>query len=170
MGLFNDLINAVQKPVDSAGTWKNGKFVKNPAPKAPVISSGYGFDVAGIEYRMNDIIRLATPMKKWEMTDEQLLNKYPGKKIYRYYFINEPVQLIPEPTNPHDPNAIKVVIANIHVGYVPASECSNIKQFITSGAFSISAKINGGEYKMVYSDGKSAVFSDPLTITVYLRK
>lgn len=169
MGILDNLINSVQKPVQSSGTWVNGKFVKEPANKTPTLVPNFGFEVAGIEYRMNEIIRLATPMKKWEMTDEQLLNKYPGKKIYRYYFINEPVQLIPEPTNPHDSNAIKVVIANIHVGYVPATECSLVKRYIEAGTYTYSAKINGGEYKMVYGDGKSAVFSDPLSITIYIR-
>jgi len=30
--------------------------------------------------------------------------------------------LVREPTNPHDPNAIKVMLDGIHLGYVPATE------------------------------------------------
>ena len=168
MGLFNDLINAVQKPVQSSGTWKNGKFIKEPAH--PALSNSFGFVVAGVEYKTENISHLASPMKKWDMTNEQILKKYPGKKIFRYYYISEPVQLVPEPTNPHDSNAIKVMINNIHVGYVPATACNIVKQYMTSGPYTLSAKITGGEYKLIYSDGHSDNFSEPLSIEIFITK
>jgi hypothetical protein len=33
--------------------------------------------------------------------------------------VGDPVQLEPEPTNAYDPNAIKVIYKEHHVGYVP---------------------------------------------------
>ena len=37
------------------------------------------------------------------------------------------VLLEPEPTNPYDPNAIKVILPNnIHIGYVPAKHCEEV--------------------------------------------
>ena len=164
MGFLKDLLGSNQK--QPSGEWINGKFVQTPS--VPPLTNQFGFTVAGTNYRMDNIIRLATPMKKWDMTNEQLLAKYPGKKIYRYYFIMEPVQLVPEPTNPKDPNAIMVLINNIHVGYVPSECCAQVSRYLSSGPVSLSAKVSGGEYKMVYNDGQSAVFSDPISISVHI--
>ncbi len=148
-----------------AGKWVNGQFIKNQS-----FPGRLSFWVAGVDYRMDQVIRLATPMKKWEMTNDQLLKKYPGKRIYRYYFINEPVQLIPEPTNPNDPNAIMVFINSIHVGYVPRNECDTVKNYISTGISSLSARISGGEYKIIFEDGKSASFSDQISIEIIIEK
>ena len=53
-----------------------------------------------------------------------------------FEFQRPQIRLVPEPTNEHDPNAIKVVARNsdsgplIHVGYVPAQLA---KQIVKSG-------------------------------------
>ena len=39
-------------------------------------------------------------------------------------------QLVPEPTNPHDRNAIKVLVGGAHVGYVPAYSTSQFHRVI----------------------------------------
>lgn len=43
-------------------------------------------------------------------------------------------QLVPEPDNPHDKNAIKVVIRGVHVGYVPAVKCSEVAERMQKAA------------------------------------
>lgn len=41
------------------------------------------------------------------------------------------VLLEPEPTNPYDPNAIKVMLPNnIHIGYVPAKHCEEVLEMM----------------------------------------
>lgn len=142
------------------------KFIKKEEPVQPV-STSFAFNVSGVSYRMDNVIKLATPMKKWDMTNEQLMQKYPRKKIYRYFFITEPVQLVPEPTNPHDPNAIMVLINNIHVGYVPKEYCDRVKKMPVTA--SLSAKISGGEYKIVDSVGQAASFSDSVQIIITIK-
>lgn len=53
-----------------------------------------------------------------------------GMSYYDTKFIKEgPVQLEREPTNKHDPNAIKVVQSGIHIGYVP----KNMTFFVREG-------------------------------------
>ena len=65
----------------------------------PVIKSKIGetFLVAGVGYRV-EAVRAA--YERYLDGDERLLIK-------------------PEPTNEHDPNALKVILARKHVGYVP---------------------------------------------------
>ena len=37
------------------------------------------------------------------------------------------VELIEEPTNKYDPNAIKVIVDGQHIGYIPAKKCAKVK-------------------------------------------
>lgn len=43
-----------------------------------------------------------------------------------------PIQLIEEPDNPYDPNAIKVMMGKYHIGHVPADECNKVKEIIST--------------------------------------
>ena len=139
------------------------------APAIQPLPDGMSVKVAGIEYHSNEMAAISTIMKKWDMTDEQIRKKYPGKKIYHYYFTTDPVELIPEPTNQHDPNAIKVVIAGQHVGYIPKTDTELVQAFLVIPHL-ITAQISGGDYKIINEDGSKVQFSEPLSVTVRIKK
>lgn len=40
------------------------------------------------------------------------------------------LELIPEPENPSDPNAIKVIVDGQHIGYVPVKKCAKVKKIL----------------------------------------
>ena len=40
------------------------------------------------------------------------------------------LELIEEPENKHDPNAIKVIVDGKHIGYVPAKKCKKVKNIL----------------------------------------
>lgn len=90
--------------------------------------------------------------KRSKLTKPQLIkNGLIDKNIYEYSFNPSSVLLVPEPENEHDPNAIKVIIDNVHVGYIKKGSCSHIKKLISSCAISsISAMIIGGRSKYVH--------------------
>lgn len=44
------------------------------------------------------------------------------------------VRIVPEPGNPHDPNALRVEIARQHVGYVPRNMTDRIGALLLRGA------------------------------------
>lgn len=174
MGLLDDIFKAIEKPAQPAGKWVNGKFVKSPyksaIPSQPTqLPYSFKFNVVGINYRIDDVMKLATPMKKWFMSNDQIAQKYGTKPIYRYYFTNEPIQLIPDPNNPHDSNAIMVLINNIHVGYVPKENCILVKSMLNSNQYNISAKFSGGEYKIIFPDGVVSNI-EPISLTIYISK
>lgn len=105
-------------------------------------------DVAGTYYKQ-DSIRLVVnenPLYR------DRINNYNGKRIYKYKFTRKNAELIPEPTNEHDHNAIMVMIDNIHVGYIPAEKCIDVKK-ILKYVKSVEAQIYGGDYKYIDSDG-----------------
>ena len=82
-----------------------------------------------------------------ELRDE--LEEY-GLKVFKYQdldFFN--IELVPEVDNKYDPNAIKVLIFNNHVGYVPATIAKTIRKYFDNKKYNfvIEGEIKGGPYK-----------------------
>lgn len=78
---------------------------KKKMPKSD--SEQYSFNVAGLSYR-----------------EENTKGLEP--------FTDLSVQLIPEPENVYDPNAIKVIVEGKHIGYVPADKCLEVKEILNT--------------------------------------
>ena len=175
MGLLNDIIKAIEKPEQPAGKWVNGKFIPaqhnaSSVPYSAPLQGSLSFYVAGVNYRMDNVMKLATPMKKWNMTNEQIWQKYGNKRIYRYFFTNEPLQFVPEPNNPHDSNAIKIMINNLHVGYVPQEYCNMVKNMFSGGRCFAKAQFSGGEFKVITGNGEVYKDTESITIKIIIDK
>lgn len=130
-----------------------------PSPdKAPISSVDDlvtdNFFVAGTSYRQEDISSLACENDLYSYTKKELIDdSHDDEKIYQFEFFPSNVQLIPEPENPHDKNAIKVVVDGVHIGYIKAGSCSRVRNLLNSGKItSIEAEIYGGNYKILYQD------------------
>lgn len=142
-----------------------------PAKPAPALPDGMSFFVAGVEYHRDDLAFLATEQKKFTMPIDKIIEKgWTNKKLFRYYFTNEPVQLVAEPNNAHDPNAVKVLINNIFVGYIPKDSNELALKMLAAGYQNITAKISGGDYKKVNDSGQVATFSDPIEIKIQIKR
>ncbi|MDG3146292.1 HIRAN domain-containing protein [Streptococcus suis] len=73
-----------------------------------------------------------------------------SNKIFKYEDMStSDVELIMEPDNQYDPNAIKILIANNFVGYVPAKIAKKINKYLVDDKYfnTASAEIVGGPYK-----------------------
>lgn len=73
-----------------------------------------------------------------------------GLKVFKYQdldFFN--IELVLEVDNKYDPNAIKVLIFNNHVGYVPATIAKTIRKYFDNKKYNfvIEGEIKGGPYK-----------------------
>lgn len=114
--------------------------------------------VAGISYRNDAVIDLAFPNDEYEYTKKELIdNLLTDERVYQYYFSVATVELIPEPDNPEDPNAIKVVFDDHHIGYIKRGSCSRIKKLLTGNQIKqLKGELEGGKYKYVreIDDGK----------------
>lgn len=109
------------------------------------------FRARGCSHYLHNIQSLACINKDWKKKNDNIVSDgLASKKIYRYYYTNTPVNLIGEPTNPHDKNAIQVIVANKLIGYVPAEECLSVKNIFRKYEIKyISCFIGGGEFKVV---------------------
>lgn len=70
--------------------------------------------------------------------------------------LSDPVRLEPEPTNPYDPNAIKVLIAHAgeiwHMGYVPKELAKTIAPHLEGEACMARIVDITGGFKLAYED------------------
>ena len=63
------------------------------------------------------------------------------------------VELVPEPDNKYDPNAVKVVVGGHHIGYIPKEKCLEVLELLSSGRIErMSYDLIGGKYKRVDED------------------
>lgn len=83
-----------------------------------------------------------------DMTNKEILES--GEDVYEADISgNYEITLEPEPDNPYDPNAVKVIHSDMgHVGYVPRSHTAKALKVIT-GDHGIEWRIVGGRYKYV---------------------
>jgi hypothetical protein len=110
--------------------------------------------IAGVSYRQEEIESLGIENPIYEYSKQELIDEgYEDEKIYYYDFFPEKVELIAEPENEFDSNAVKVIVDGVHVGYIKKGSCSHVKKLLQSGTIvSIGAEIHGGKYKYLYCE------------------
>lgn len=112
------------------------------------------YNIAGTSYRQKQIKELGEENLDYGMSKAEIVEYFMyDEKIYQLSFSPDSVVLEEEPDNEHDPNAIKVLIDNVHVGYIKKENCLHVKNLINECKIkSISADVHGGKYKIVNSD------------------
>lgn len=124
------------------------------------------YKVVGVSYYPDGIRAISHITPAWRKKNT------PGTSgpvtIYKYEFDTKPVELVPEPENPHDRNAVGVVINGHKVGHISAEEAPHVKEVLERRDIKyISAAINGGDRKTVYPNGD--VLTEHRTCNVFVR-
>lgn len=124
----------------------------NDQPYLPKV--GKGHRVVGLEYRKTDVMKLARENPLYKLDKAAILKQGQADTyIHKYIFECEPAELVQEPENPKDPNAIKVVVAGQHIGYIKAGSCAHLNRVINEGRVDkILCRIYGGPYKGAFQD------------------
>lgn len=109
------------------------------------------FKLAGCSHYEDNIMSLATPNPDYDLSSREIKESYNERdKIPEYQFFHAKCELIPEPTNKYDPNAIKVLIDNILVGYIKAGSCSHVKKIMADSTARFYVDEMGlGDYKTI---------------------
>lgn len=126
----------------------------SPEPEKPLFKK-YAFKVAGISRRQKDITSKLLPenndylLSKSELVEIGAIDE----RIYKYSPIELDAELVPEPDNPRDPNAIKVFVDDVQLGYVPADKTGKVKNLLEKEQIrAISSAFYGGPYKIIHED------------------
>lgn len=124
------------------------------------------YRVAGLFARMENFYAVAQRHRDFGCADDVFLQKHSGgRAVYEYRLKRgSKVSLVPEPENPHDPNAIAVYVDDVHIGYIPAVDCTEVHQLL-SGEHTVSAYVAGGARKWV-QDGRVMTDSSELDVIV----
>lgn len=115
----------------------------------------YGFKVHGISFREKSIIKeLADVNDDYSMTKRDLVDcGMTGERIYKYDIYVKDIEFVPEPDNPHDENAVKILADGVHIGYVPVSKTKKLLRLLEKEEIiTIACDFQGGPYKVIYEE------------------
>lgn len=126
------------------------------------------FDIAGVSYYLDNLQKLACANPDYRKRGKTLAEEgQAGKRIYRYNYVYKPVKLILEGKNPHDRYAVMVQIAGEKVGYISQDQNRHVREILSKHEVKfISARISGGEYKVIAENGDTEKDSKRNYITV----
>lgn len=129
----------------------------NDQPYLPKI--GKSHRIVGLNYRKGNVMKLATENSDYKLDKAGIIKQgLVDATIHKYVFTNSPVELVQEPDNPEDPNAIKVIVAGQHIGYIKAGSCAHLNKVISEGRVDQTlCRIFGGPYKGVFQDEDEAL-------------
>lgn len=115
------------------------------------------FRVAGTSFRELEIESLGEENDDYTMSKREILDAgMEDEKVFRLEWRVLPGELVPEPDNPADPNAIAVYADGTQIGYIKKGDTKKVKELLEKGQTVISVYIYGGDYKIVEEneDGK----------------
>ena len=151
-----------------------------PKPEEPETKTRC-YIVAGVPYYMDNLMSMAEENYLYAYKKQDLIViGRTDEKIYKQIFTTSHLDLAHEPDNPHDPNAIKVLLDNKLVGYIPKDDCQHILDIMDNDLFvSANCEVTGGKYKMVNEDYdcikdkstyKMETGEDDYAIYIYIRE
>lgn len=127
------------------------------------------FKLMGVNYHPKEAQEILEKISKEnhyiKMTDEGVKEYIlkTGKPVYKYrYLETTEVNLIREPQNPHDSNAVKVLVEGLFAGYLPSEVARKVNRYLDNSAYAYEAILHGtgGEYKTLDHNLEEVVWSE----------
>ena len=149
--------------------------VRNSQPETvlPAVSTGgklakEDYNVAGVRYHADSIKKLQIANEDWRKSNKTLIEEgKTSRRIYHYNFVNKPVRIEHEINSPYDENAMMVFIAGEHVGYISNDEAAHVRAVMeTADVKYVTARLSGGEFKIVEDNGEFLTHTDTVRISV----
>lgn len=112
------------------------------------------FILAGVRHYEDNIMSLLRENVDFDRSKQELKDWYMDQKVPEYVPKTDlQVALEEEPTNQYDPNAVKVLMNGLTVGYIKSGSCAHAKNVIATGIKKIFVKeIAIGRYKYVHEN------------------
>lgn len=150
LGLFQK--SAVQENGTKGKTSVAPMQKNNDQPYLPNV--GKRHRIVGLEHRKANVMKLAKENPLYKLDKSAILKRgLADTYIHKYTFTDGPTELVQESDNPHDPNAIKVIVSGQHIGYIKVGSCAHLNKVINDGRVEkILCRIYGGPYKGAFQD------------------
>lgn len=142
-----------QQTVSSAAQPQRTEAAGTQAPAGPR-ATFERHKLAGTSYHTDAIMALAQENPDYDLTKREIIDDgLTDERIYQYTFADGPVELVDDPDNEYDPNAIKVLVAGQHIGYIKRGSTGRVHNLQRAGrVLGVTAEIYGGKYKVVICD------------------
>lgn len=125
-------------------------FGKKPQEQAQADKKTVRHSVTGTSFRQDVIRAMGKKNPDFTLTKRDLFKRGMEAPVYEYTFSPKKAELVPEPENPNDPNAIKVLVDGVHVGYIKAGSCAHLLKVIREGrVVKIEPTVFGGKSKQL---------------------
>lgn len=140
-----------KNPADTLEPQTQTQVAEKPTQDTPDDIIDKTYRVTGIQHYLDNLLDLAVPNSNYDMTKKEIIDfGMTDQYIWECEFYPSKLELQPEPDNPHDSNAIKVLIDDKHVGYIKSGSCKHLLNVIEQDRFmGATCKIGGGKYKRV---------------------
>lgn len=152
VGSIIDRLRTLGSPPDTPA---NNKASLNPEPLIETPQKKpEKHHVAGTSFHLDAIKCLLKENSAYDWTKKELIDA--GRieeRVYKMGPYYGTATLEPEPDNPQDPKAIKVMVEGKHIGYIKSGSCSHIHKLLREdGIEKVKVEIKGGAYKIVLED------------------
>ena len=135
---------------------KDQKTTSKPATVqdavTPPASTVESHRVAGTSYHREEIEALGDYNNCYDMSAADLREIYDKwDKVYEYTFYSvDSAELVPEPDNEYDTNAIRVEVKGHHIGYIKKGSTAHIRKLMSENRIvKVGVEIGGGKYKQL---------------------
>lgn len=111
------------------------------------------FKVAGVTQYTKAFLAIGEKNDDYDISNAEIKQEYgDGDRIFQYEFLPAKVELIPEPENEYDPNAVMVVVDGEKIGYIKKGNCTHVKNLLAQEDARVRVELGGGKYKDVLED------------------
>ena len=177
MGIFSKLFRKQPQVVEVVQ--QTAPVAPSPTPASPEVPKDatkvVTYKVAGVSHYADNIMALSSKNEDFQLNRRGIIDEgLEDTRIWEYDFYPIKAELVPEPDNPHDPKAIKVLVDGLHVGYIKAGSCAHLLRLLREGGVErIDVKVGGGRYKCLecvdYTEsGKEVYELDRDTVPLYV--
>lgn len=143
----------IPSPASSSPTVSAPTVIDTTPSEVPMVADRKSktYKVTAMQHYMSNIMKLASENFNYDNNKQDLIDRgLTNERVWKYEFHPSSVKLVPEPTNPHDKNAIMVLVDGEHVGYIKAGSCAHLLKVINEGRIAdIKCTMGGGPYKYV---------------------
>lgn len=114
------------------------------------------FNITGVQHYQDNLKKVMHENYDYLWENREIKRVFEeGDRIYQYtYNLKElNFELVPEPTNEYDSNAIKAMINDYHVGYIKKGSCTHVKNLMKDANFKVFITDMGlGKYKAIFDN------------------
>jgi hypothetical protein len=151
MGFWNKLFKNKDEPAKP--DTQQGEPVQEVVEAKPqMITKEY--EVAGIDFYLKNLLSLMETNYLYSYKKQDLIDTCNYDiPIYKNVLAATNLQLLHEDDNPHDPNAVVVLLDDKIVGYIPRKDCKHVRYLMDNDlVVRFSCNVFGGKYKQVTED------------------